>query len=185
MAEVTIYNSPVHTDSILTGVFGETGQYWPTCGFHTGTDFAPYGSTPSSGAPLYGVCLGTVYSKATEGVLGNIVIIKDMVTTNYWRYCHMSSPSPLNVGDIVNTTTIVGYMGESGTGAHGVHLHLEYASSPIWSCNTFLNPSTALNIPNVSGTIVHYEGTPPPPPPPTETGKNFKKWRLSFKESEV
>lgn len=107
MAEVTIFNSPVHTDTILTGVFGQTGQYWPACGYHTGTDFAPYGTTPSSGAPLYGVCLGTVYSKATEGVLGNIVIIKDMVTTNYWRYCHMSSPSPLNVGDIVNTTTIV------------------------------------------------------------------------------
>lgn len=77
-------------------------------------------------------------------------------------------------------------MGETGTGAHGVHLHLEYATSATWSCNTFLNPSTALNIPNVSGTIVHYDGsTPPTPPTPTPTrSKNSSKWRLVYEYEE-
>lgn len=177
MAEVTINNSPVHTDTILTGVYGQTGASWTSCGFHTGTDFAPYGSTPSINAPLYSVCNGTVVQKRTESVLGNIVLIQDLGTGNYWRYCHMNSESPLAVGAIVTTGTIVGYMGESGTGAHGVHLHLEYSSTVSWTCSTFLNPSTALGIPNVSGTIVHYDGSiPPTPPVPPSESKNSSKW---------
>lgn len=176
MAEVTISNSPVHSDTILTGVFGQTGPSWTGCGFHTGTDFAPYGSTPSINAQLFSTCFGTVVLKRYENVLGNVVLIQDTLTRNFWRYCHMNSESPLNVGDSVTPATIVGYMGQSGSGAHGVHLHLEYASSSAWNCNTFLNPSTALNIPNQSGTIIHFGGTPPIPPSPTEKGKNFKKW---------
>lgn len=107
MAEVTINNSPVHTDTILTGVYGQTGSSWQTCGFHTGTDFAPYGSTPSINAPLYSVCNGTVVQKRYESALGNVVLIQDLGTGNYWRYCHMNSESPLMVGAIVTTGTIV------------------------------------------------------------------------------
>ena len=77
-------------------------------------------------------------------------------------------------GQTVNTGTVVGQMGETGTGAHGIHLHLEYATTSSWNCSTFLNPSTALGIPNESGTVVHYDGSVPPvpPPPPTIRGKN-------------
>lgn len=64
MAEVTINNSPVHSDAILTAVFGETGSSWAR--YHTGTDFAPYGSTPVN-PTLYSVCNGTVYSKTYDG----------------------------------------------------------------------------------------------------------------------
>lgn len=46
MAEVDLYNSPVHSDSIITAAFGESG--WAACGWHTGTDFAPYGSTSTN-----------------------------------------------------------------------------------------------------------------------------------------
>jgi hypothetical protein len=45
-------------------------------------------------------------------------------------------------------------------------LHLEYAATAKWNYDTFLNPSTALGIPNERGTIVHWDSTPPPPPPP-------------------
>lgn len=110
MAEVTINNSPVHSDTILTGVYGQTGQYWPTCGFHTGTDFAPTGTTPSINAPLYSVCSGEVVQVRTESALGNVIVIKETNSNRYWRFCHMNSSSPLSVGDTVTTETIVGYM---------------------------------------------------------------------------
>ena len=44
MAEVTIYNSPVHSDCIITYPYGVI-DYSYTCDFHTGLDFAPYGTT--------------------------------------------------------------------------------------------------------------------------------------------
>ena len=60
MSEVTINNSPIHSDAILTAVVGETGSSW--AGYHTGTDFAPYGNTPTN-PNLYSVCSWTVDSK--------------------------------------------------------------------------------------------------------------------------
>lgn len=65
-------------------------------------------------------------------------------------------------------------MGETGTGAHGIHLHLELSSTIAWDYDTFLNPSTALGIPNERGTIVKYNGSAPPPIPPIR--ENSKKW---------
>lgn len=44
MAEVTILNSPVHSDCIITYPYGVV-DYSYTCDFHTGLDFAPYGTT--------------------------------------------------------------------------------------------------------------------------------------------
>lgn len=175
MSEVTISNSPVHSDAILTAVYGETGPSWAR--WHTGTDFAPYGSTPRNPA-LYSVCTGQVYSKTYDGTLGNQIIIQDVNTGNYWRYCHMKEPTTLNVGDIVNTNTQVGIMGDTGN-VTGIHLHLEYATSPYWSYDTFLNPSTALGIPNERGTIVHYDGSiPPEPPTPSELIKSKFPWQI-------
>lgn len=161
MATVTINNSPVHSQSILTAVYGEIGPSWAR--FHTGIDFAPYGSTPTN-PNLYSVCTGTVESITYDSVLGNIILILDSSTGNYWRYCHMQSASPLSVGDNVTTSTLVGIMGDTGTGAQGIHLHLEYASGPTWDYDTFLNPADALGIPNERGTIVNYDDTPTPTP---------------------
>ena len=173
MAEVTINNSPVHSDTILTAVYGETGPNWAR--FHTGTDFAPYGSTPSN-PDLYSVCRGRVQQVTYDGTLGNQIVIKDNDTNNYWRYCHMRDASTLSVGAVVNTGTKVGVMGATGN-VTGIHLHLEYATTLAWNYDTFLNPSDALGIPNVRGTIVHYNGSVPPiPPTPTEEKKK-KGWK--------
>ena len=173
MAEVTISNSPVHSDSILTAVYGETGSSWAR--YHTGTDFAPYGTTPAN-PPLYSVCSGTVYSVSYSTSLGNQILIQDSLTGNYWRYCHMQSASTLSAGDNVTTATQVGIMGATGN-VTGIHLHLEYATTPTWDYDTFLNPSTALGIPNERGTIVHYDGTiPPTPPTPTPNRLQKKKF---------
>lgn len=108
MSTVTIPNSPVHSDTVLTAVYGETGGHWSN--FHTGTDFAPTGDTPSN-PPLFSVCDGSVVQVRYTSALGNQVVIQDDITGNYWRYCHMKNTSPLSVGDRVNTGTSVGVMG--------------------------------------------------------------------------
>lgn len=82
----------------------------------------------------------------------------------------------VGVGDNVNTGSIIGRMGATGN-VTGVHLHLEYASTIAWQCSTFLNPATALNIPNEDNTIVKYDGgAPPTPPTPSTSSRNSKKW---------
>ena len=111
MATVTIPNSPVHSDAVLTAVYGETGPNWAR--FHTGTDFAPTGSTPAN-PPLFSVCTGEVVRVTYDGTLGNQIQIKDDVTGNYWRYCHMRFASTLSVGDRVNTATQVRNNGRNG-----------------------------------------------------------------------
>ena len=176
MAEVTINNSPVHSDTILTAVYGETGSSWAR--FHTGTDFAPYGTTPAN-PDLYSVCIGTVYSKTFDNTLGNQILIQDL-NGNYWRYCHMREASLLNAGDLVTTNTKVGVMGATGN-VTGIHLHLEYATTPTWNYDTFLNPSTALGIPNERGTIVHYEEYIPPVPTGAKKKNKFP-WVLYAKK---
>lgn len=173
MATVTIPNSPVHSDTVLTAVYGETGSHWAQ--FHTGTDFAPTGSTPAN-PPLFSVCTGRVAQIRYTSALGNQILIKDDATGNYWRYCHMKYATTLSVGDRVNTGTQVGIMGMSGH-ATGIHLHLELSTTIAWDYSTFLNPSTALGIPNERGTIVKYDGTAPPPEPPTPTPTGEKKKR--------
>lgn len=106
MAEVTINNSPIHSDSIITALYGETGTHWAQ--MHTGSDFAPYGSTPAN-PDLYSVCSGTVVDKITYTgqALGNQIVIQDSTTGLYWRYCHMNAPSPLVIGESVTTATKV------------------------------------------------------------------------------
>lgn len=77
MSTVTIPNSPVHSDTVLTAVYGETGSHWAQ--FHTGTDFAPTGSTPAN-PPLFSVCTGRVARILYDGTLGNQIQIKDDVS---------------------------------------------------------------------------------------------------------
>lgn len=107
MAEVTINNSPIHGDSIITALYGETGPNWSS--MHTGSDFAPYGSTPAN-PDLFSVCSGTVVDKITytgSQLLGNQIVIQDSTTGLYWRYCHMNAPSSLVIGETVTTATKV------------------------------------------------------------------------------
>lgn len=176
MAEITISNSPIHSDSIITACFGETGTHWSQ--MHTGSDFAPYGTTPQH-PDLFSVCSGTVSSKVTytgSQLLGNQIVIQDTNTGLYWRYCHMQYPTDLNVGDTVTTATKVGKMGNTGN-ATGIHLHLELSDVPYWDTTRthFQNPLIALGIPDARGTIVHYNGGTPPVPP-TPTGRKRKKF---------
>jgi murein DD-endopeptidase MepM/ murein hydrolase activator NlpD len=68
-------------------------------------------------------------------------------------------------------------MGATGN-VTGIHLHLELSTSMSWNYDNFLNPSTALGIPNERGTIVKYDGSAPPPEPPSEIVKKKFPWVL-------
>lgn len=185
MATVTINNSPIHSTSIITYPFGIADSGY-SCGWHTGIDFAPYGATESN-PYLYSVCSGEVVevNLTPTRALGNNVVIKEDVTGNYWRFCHMVTGSVQVIqGQRITTNTIIGRMGATGN-VTGIHLHLEYASTQRWQCSTFLNPANALGIPNVDNTIVEYSGTPPIPPAPTARTKKkkfpwFIYWRRRF-----
>lgn len=178
MSEVTINNSPVHSQSIITYPYGIADPSY-SCGYHTGIDFAPYGETPANPI-LYSVVEGEVVEVTTDPTeaLGIQVLI--LSTNNeYWRYCHMVEGSvQVEVGDLVTTASAVGTMGDTGN-VSGIHLHLERATTYSWTCGTFLNPAEALGIPNEIGTIVNY-GTPPVPPITIKT-KNFP-WVLYAKK---
>ena len=175
MATVTINNSPIHSQSSLSAVFGETGPNWAR--FHTGIDFIPSGGTMPN--PLiYSVCIGEVVevNLTPSASLGNNVVIKETATGLYWRYCHMVTGSVRVVlGDQVNTGTVIGTMGATGN-VTGVHLHLEGATTQGWNYDTFVNPAVQLGIANVRGTIVLYDGTIPPTPPVTNMKKKKFPW---------
>lgn len=175
MGEVTISNSPVHSDAIITYPYGVIDSGY-SCGWHTGVDFAPYGTTERNPI-LYPVKKGrVVYVNNTSNVaLGVQCQILDE-DGKYWRYCHMVLNSlQVSVGDEVDLGNPIGRMGDTGN-AFGVHLHLEYSSTMAWQCSTFLNPCEAIGIPNVDNTIIHYDGSIPPVPP--EQNKNAKKWLM-------
>lgn len=178
MSEVTISNSPIHSDSIITYPYGVADSSYQ-CGYHTGVDFAPYGSTEANPL-LYSCVTGTVVyiNTDTNQALGvQAQILADNGT--YFRYCHMVSGSlQVKVGDKVDTNTVIGRMGATGN-VTGIHLHLEQSISQAWVCGNFLNPCDYLKIPNVDNTIVKYDGEKPPEPePPTPTKKSKFKWVL-------
>lgn len=161
MATVTINNSPVHSESSISRVYGYISSSY-SCGFHTGVDIVPHGTTGNN-PPIYPTYNGEiVYINRSDptNALGYYVVIKDS-QTRYWRYCHLSLVNPtLNVNDSINTNTGLGLMGDTGN-TTGIHLHLECSSTQNWDCSTFYNPCDILGIPNEVGTIIEY-GTPQP-----------------------
>ena len=183
MATVTINNSPVHSDSIITYPYGIADSGY-TCGWHTGVDFAPYGSTENNPI-LYPVKKGVVVyiNTTTTPALGVQAQILDE-DGHYWRYCHMVAGSlQVSVGQKVDLNTPIGRMGATGN-VTGRHLHLECSNSQSWQCSTFINPCNILGIPNVDNTIIKYDGsvTPPEPPEPPEppTPVQFKQNKFNW-----
>lgn len=175
MADVTIPNSPVHSDIIITYPYGIADSGY-SCGWHTGVDFAPYGTTENNPI-MYPVFDGTVVATPVDNVLGYQVQILDN-NGKYWRYCHMVAGSVLvNVGDTVTINTAIGRMGATGN-VTGRHLHLECSTTQSWQCATFINPCNILGIPNIDNTVIKFGGTPPVPPTPTIIEKKKFPWVL-------
>lgn len=105
MSEITINNSPVHSDSIITYPYGVADSGY-SCGWHTGVDFAPYGTTENNPV-LYPVKPGRVVyiNTITTEELGVQAQILDN-EGHYWRYCHMVAGSlQVSVGQEVDLST--------------------------------------------------------------------------------
>lgn len=182
MAEYRTPYSPMHINCTIGQPYGNPSSSY-TCGFHSGVDF-PESGTGETNPDLYSITndgvVTYVYknSTGTTPSLGNQVQILDRRTGLYYRYCHMLYGSvTLNVGDQVNSNTIIGKMGNTGNST-GTHLHLEASTTEAWQCISFVNPCLPLGFPNERGTVVIYDGTPPVPPTPTEKN-NSKKWLMS------
>lgn len=110
MAEVTTNKSPLHITCTVGYPYGVSDSGY-SCGYHTGCDF-PASGTAESNPDLYSVVEnGTVVyiydqSTGTTPALGNQVQIKDNITGNFYRYCHLLHGSiSVNVGDSVNLNT--------------------------------------------------------------------------------
>ena len=182
MAEYTTKYSPMHINCTIGQPYGNVDPDY-SCGFHTGVDFPQSGVTVQN-PDLYSITddgvVVYVYnqSQGTSPALGNQVQIYDNRTGLYYRYCHMLYGSvTLNVGDSVNLSTIVGKMGNTGNST-GTHLHLEASTTQAWQCSSFVDPCDPLGFPNVRGTIVKWDSTPPTPPTPTVITKKKFPWVL-------
>lgn len=123
------------------------------------------------GSNLYSIARGKVIGKGFQANgFGNYIILKDNNSLNGFLYGHMSSASPLNIGDIVDFGTYVGHEGQTGH-ATGIHLHLEMqylGTSETWQfglpISDLENPANYLGIPNQYGISVIYYGEIPPTP---------------------
>ena len=100
----------------------------------------------ASSHDLYACCVGTIAQVVTgvsgkSPALGNQVLIRRTSDGLYFRYCHLvnGSNNHLTVGQNVDTTTMVGVMGNTGN-SDGTHLHLECATTYNWQCNSFVSP---------------------------------------------
>ena len=182
MATFTTPYSPMHIDCTVGQPYGNISSSYQ-CGFHTGVDF-PETGTGQTNPTLYS-CSNDGYvtyvyktSTGTTPSLGNQVQIYDRRTGLYFRYCHMLYGSvTLNIGDQVNSNTVIGRMGNTGNST-GTHLHLECSTTQAWQCSTFQDPCAPLGFENVRGTIVKYGGSPTPPTPPTPISDGNFPWQI-------
>ena len=86
-----------------------------SCGWHTGVDIVPHGTTENNPI-LYPVYNGTVVyvSNNPNQALGCQVQILDN-SGRYWRFCHMVENSiAVSVNQTVTTDTPLGRMGATG-----------------------------------------------------------------------
>ena len=166
-------NLPVHGEQTISYPYGVVDPTY-SCGWHTGVDIVPYGSTENLPL-LYSVVIGTVVAINNDpnNRLGCYVIIYD--GTYYWRYCHLTENSiQVTVNQNVTKNTIIGRMGATGN-VTGRHLHLECSTTVAWQCDTFVNPCWVLGFPNVQYEILVWQASPVPPA--TIRRKKFK-WVL-------
>lgn len=113
----------------VTTPFGKkpnNNTYWRAFGRHTGADFS-WRSVKSRN--IYAVDSGTITYR-WDKVLGHIAILSaDSLkgrSHKYFWYCHLASRPTTGR---VRRGQFIGTMGQSGTGANGVHLHLELSNS--------------------------------------------------------
>ena len=95
---------------------------------HRGNDWGF--TTGSLGKPIYAITSATVVRNYDAGSeLGWTIITKNGGDDNFIEYNHLQEQSPLKRGTrIVGGETIIGHIGDGGTGPH---LHASCAPAPV------------------------------------------------------
>lgn len=108
-------------DPDKTGM-GHSGEYHNGVDIHTEND-------DNGVTPLYATTDGTVTIVDPRDSTGNVVSWTDN-SGYYHTYMHMSQPTKLSVGDKVEGgKTLMGYIGKTGTGVTGYHLHYQISEN--------------------------------------------------------
>ena len=97
-------------------------------GYHQGIDIPN-----CAGQPIYAARKGTVYAVAYHYSMGNYVCIKHgnyNGDTIYTTYMHMVELGCVSVGQDVDQTTVIGYVGSTGD-ATGAHLHFQICKNAV------------------------------------------------------
>lgn len=119
---------PTDTQKISSGYGYRTPPCKSCSSDHKGIDF-----TPGSGQPVYASLDGIISQIDHRGGFGIHVYIDHIVVINtevqQWRtvYAHLqkdSVPLSLSVGQIIESGTVIGLVGNTGTST-GPHLHFE------------------------------------------------------------
>ena len=118
--------------------------------WHNGTDFPA-----DVGTPIYSPCAGVVVARGVgESTMGNYVMIRTTETIETSngekqltiRLLHMSQPPNVVYGQQVTTSTLLGYVGNTGL-SKGEHLHIDVNVGNKLSGNDFIaNPSILVNV---------------------------------------
>ncbi|NJK70672.1 MAG: peptidoglycan DD-metalloendopeptidase family protein [Thermales bacterium] len=87
--------------------------------FHSGVDYNGVGD----GEPIYSTAPGTVTFAGPLGNYGNMVKVDHGSGLSTW-YGHMNALPNVSVNDVVDTNTVIGYVGNTGF-SFGAHLHFE------------------------------------------------------------
>jgi len=114
--------------------------------FHTGIDIGA-----GEGIPIYSVANGYVVAIGTNDSYGNYIIVYhgEINGTYYFTtYNHMLNPSVREVGDFVDTNTLLGRVGSTGLST-GNHLHFEVRTA-VKDGNSykfsFVNPELFIDV---------------------------------------
>jgi len=127
--EVFSFQNPIKSDYKNIGDFGVTNPRHPTG--HQGIDIAA-----PKGTPIFPTAPGKVTRVANEGKGGLVVYIQHKDGYRSF-YAHLDSTS-VNVGDVVNNTTKIGTVGNTGNAnITSPHLHFQ-----VWKDNKIINPAS-------------------------------------------
>ncbi|MDR0197805.1 MAG: M23 family metallopeptidase [Oscillospiraceae bacterium] len=103
-----------------------TGFWGPS---HKGVDIVKYngnGENICGGYSMYSVGKGKVVYRGDQSTTGWFVVVR-LESGLTVRYLHMNTLNDVkvNVGDNVTKNTLIGYVGEKGSGSTGNHLHFD------------------------------------------------------------
>ena len=167
-------NIPVHSECMISYPYGVRDSSY-SCGWHTGVDIVPHGSTENNPwlYPVFDNMEVVAINLNPNNALGIYVLLYD--GRYYWRYCHlMTNTVQVEVGDVLAKSDAIARMDSTGN-VTGRHLHLECSQSATWNCNTFVNPCTQMGIPNEDDLVLNWI---PTPVPPTKIKKSNFNWVL-------